>query len=293
MEKTKPMLATEAILGQITYPKLASPKYNGCRAIHKGEFLARSLKKFPNAYVNKLFDRPEYAGLDGEVIVGDPCHPNVFVATGSGVGSMGGEPDVVWYVFDHFQYPYLTYHQRLNVARAAVEKLNDPRVKMIEQRMVMGDEEADAYMKHCVARGFEGIVLRDPEEQYVYNGRTQGFQRLCPWLRSEAVIFEVVEGMTNNNPVKISELGYQKRSTHKANKVPNGKAGALRCKDLKTGLEVSIATSTDEECKWFWENREEVKGWIVKYKFREPVKIGGLPRFPQYEGVRKPFDMGE
>ena len=69
----KPMLAAKTDGKGLSYPLLASPKLDEVRAlIINGVVMSRSFKPIPNAHVQELFGRPEYNGLDGELIVGSP-----------------------------------------------------------------------------------------------------------------------------------------------------------------------------------------------------------------------------
>ena len=89
------MLAAKTDGKGLSYPLLASPKLDGVRAlIINGIVMSRSFKPIPNAHVQELFGRPEYNGLDGELIVGAPTDKDVYRNTTSGVMSQAGEPDV-------------------------------------------------------------------------------------------------------------------------------------------------------------------------------------------------------
>ena len=93
----KCMLATDADLGKLRFPLLASAKLDGVRAVvRNGVVYSRSNKPIPNAYVQKLFSRFEH--FDGELIVGDPTSKTCYRDTISGVMSFEGKPEVR---FDH------------------------------------------------------------------------------------------------------------------------------------------------------------------------------------------------
>ena len=70
--KVKPMLAVDADIENIKYPVLCSDKLDGIRCIIlNGVAYSRSLKPIRNKYVQDLFGREEFNGLDGELVVGD------------------------------------------------------------------------------------------------------------------------------------------------------------------------------------------------------------------------------
>src|SRR3972149_596598 len=89
----------------IPFPMLLSPKLDGIRClVIDGVAVGRSLKPIPNKYVQLLFGRREFNGLDGELIVDSPIAKEVFQVTSSGVMSIEGQPKVKFYVFDDFSH---------------------------------------------------------------------------------------------------------------------------------------------------------------------------------------------
>ena len=132
----KPMLAIAASIEDVTYPIWVGVKYDGIRAlVVNGVVLSRSLKPIPNAYVQKLFGKPEYNGLDGELILGDIYAPDVFRKTTSAVMSDDGEEDVKFHVFDSFLNPELDYEGRVK----GLSDLFDGDPNLIDARSVLID----------------------------------------------------------------------------------------------------------------------------------------------------------
>jgi len=100
MKQFKPMLASECTdLHKLQLPVYISRKLDGIRTLSTDQFVSRSLKPIRNKYIQSLF-KPEFYGLDGELIVGDPGAKNVFQVSSSGIMSSDGEPDAKYYVFD-------------------------------------------------------------------------------------------------------------------------------------------------------------------------------------------------
>lgn len=289
-----PMLAAEGVLGAIPYPIIAMPKLNGVRGlVQQGVMMPRSLKKMRNVFTAKRFGLPALSNMDGELVVGDFADEEVFVISTSGVGSVEGEPGVRWYVFDFF-HPTLSYIHRLELRDRAIAEANHPHVIPVPWKMLTSDEELVAYSDWALSQGYEGLVLRDPKAKYKQGRSTAkeaGFMRYCAWLKSEARILEIHEGEVNNNPSVANELGFAKKSSHKANKVGSGMAGAFTVKDLKTGIEFNVPVPSVELQKAVWADKEGYIGRIVHYYFKPPVKIGGKPRFPQHKGFREAWDM--
>jgi len=297
------MLAAEYVVGAWDYGMsslIASPKLNGVRGLGHERLMARSLKPIPNKYCQKLFGNESCYGLDGELVVGKFDDEDVFVLSTSGVMSHEGMPEVLWHVFDAWAIP-LPFAERIEALQEHLECLGHPQIVRVPHKVINSDEELVVFADECLSLGYEGLVLRDPKAMYKHGRSTSlegGFMRFCPWLRSEAIILEVLEGETNTNVAQTNELGRTFRSNHKAGMVKTGTAGALRVRDMKTGLESKIPTTTDALCKWFWGNKDKVIGEIVKYKFKPPVKKGGLPRFSQMDSsympsFRDPLDMSE
>lgn len=298
-----PILAAEGVLGQITYGKagkIVMPKLNGVRGVNQGGIIMpRSLKKLRNEHTRKLFSYDSLTNLDGELVVGDFADEEVFVISTSGVGSIGGQPDVKWHVFDYY-HPTASYHDRLKMRDEVVREAGHPDVILVPWEVVYSDEELHAYACKCLALGYEGIVIRCPLAKYKTGRSTdkeQYFMRYCPWMKGEATILAVHEGQINNNESVVNELGFKKKSSHKANKVGSGQAGAFTAKDLKTGIEFNMPVPSDKLQKEVWANPEKFIGKLAHYNFKPAVKIGGKPRFPQLDqahsfiGIREPWDM--
>lgn len=293
----KPMLAAEAVKGNINYGKngmVALPKLNGVRGANQaGSMYARSLKPIPNNFTRELFFGPEYANLEGELVVGAFDDEEVFSASTSGVMTLAGKPEVMWHVFDVY-HPTMAFIDRLKLAHRIVEDVQHPNMAAVPFRVIHSDDELQIYADEALRQGYEGLVLRDPNATYKEGRSTAlegGFMRFCPWLRSEAIILGIVERMENKNPANKNELGRLMRSSHKANMVGLGRAGAAQCRDLGTGIEFSMTIPTDKLQKIVWDNPEGFLQKPVKYKFKPPVIKNGKPRFPQWEGLRADEDM--
>ena len=155
-------------------------------------------------------------------------------------------------------------------------------------------KELQAYEQYCLNLGYEGVILRDPNSMYKHGRSTAkegGLLKVKRFEDGEAGILAVEEQMHNGNEATTNELGRTQRSSHKENKVPMGKLGALVCKDLVTGIQFSIGTGfTDKLRKDMWAHRDTLIGATVKYKsFKIGVK--DAPRHPVFLGMRDVDDM--
>ena len=92
LELKRPMLAApapESHLRAMAYPVLASAKLDGVRALcirRNGvpRLVSRKLIDIPNPYVQSLFAKEEFVGLDGELCVGNWTDKNLMQQTTSG-----------------------------------------------------------------------------------------------------------------------------------------------------------------------------------------------------------------
>lgn len=296
VELTRPMLAAPTKPGdwpKIKFPVLASPKIDGIRAICvDGVLMSRSMKPIPNEFTQRLFGRPEFNGLDGELVVGSPTDPNCMQNTSSGVMSRDGSPDVSWHVFDRYDIVAPFGARYLNVKQAthgiyAVELVPHCMPNTIEELMAV-----DGYH---VGLGYEGTMVRSIEGPYKQGRSTvkEGYLlKIKRFEDGEAEVTGVKELMHNANEATLDERGYTKRSTHKDGKVGAGVLGALECKDVITGEDFDMGTGfTLEQRKNLWEGRQYLIGKIVHYR-HFPYGRKDAPRFPTFVCFREHMDMG-
>ena len=281
----KPMLACEVDLPQLKFPVLASPKLDGVRAIIRdGVVLSRSLKPIPNRHVQLMFGRPELEGLDGELVLGDPTHPKAYRRTVSAVMSLEGEPDVDFHVFDRWDrdYPYnevaLSYGLTIPVCSKLIHNM----------------EKLEEYEVAQLERGYEGVMLRDPQSPYKFGRSTakEGYLlKLKRFADAEATIIGFKELMINTNEPICNECGYTERSTRQAGLIPADTLGSLIVRDIHSGMEFRIGTGfTAAERQKFWNLRAVLRGVLVKYIYF-PTGSKEKPRFPIFLGFRHPIDL--
>ena len=293
--KFKPMLAEKILdLTALNFPRLASPKLDGIRAvIIDGVVMSRSLKPIPNAYVQKLFGKSELNGLDGELILGDPCSRNVFRDTTSAVMSRDGEPPVTYYVFDNFTVASESFSERHKAVYAIVRNCV-PLCEIVPQIPVANLAELEALETKFLEAGYEGVMLRLPEAPYKFGRSTvkQGhLLKLKRFMDSEAEIIGFEEQMHNTNEATRDALGRIERSSHKAGMEGKGTLGAIQVRDIKSGIEFDIGTGFDDSMRSIiWAAKEQYLGLLVKYKYF-PTGSKDKPRFPVFLGFRYLLDM--
>ncbi len=295
MPNLKPMLAAKGLtdLDSVRYPVLASYKLDGIRCmIVNGEAVSRTLKPIRNYHIQGLLGRPQYSGLDGEIIVGSPTDKRCMQNTTSGVMSANGYPDFHFYAFDRWDSDDSFIHRRSLIA--AYHRFPDYIVPHVHEH-ILNAEELAAYEKLALRAGYEGVVLRDPAGLYKFGRATLregGMTALKRFKDAEAIIVGVEELYSNANEATINALGHTERSSHQENKIPMGTLGALICQPL-TGFSstFNIGTGFDASTRdIFWRNRGALIGRIAKFKYFE-VGTKDRPRHPVFLGLRDPEDM--
>lgn len=289
------MLAAPTDGRNLRFPLLLSPKLDGIRClIINGVAVSRSLKPIPNKYVQRLFGRPEFNGLDGELIVGSAVDSMAFNQTSSGVMAADGEPEVTFWVFDDFTETG-GFARRLHTARRRVQALSRRyRVSPVDHHEVHDEARLLHLEEHYVSLGYEGVMLRHPDGLYKHGRSTakEGWLlKLKRFEDGEARVVGFTELMHNANEAKLNELGHLERSSHKAGKVGKQTLGALTVKDLKTGVEFEIGTGfTASQRQELWNVGDNLLGRVVKYK-SQPTGVKDKPRFPVFLGFRDPRDL--
>lgn len=298
MSEFKPMLSGKPKLDKdgkmiLNFPVLASAKLDGIRAsVIDGKLRTRTLKEVQNRHVFELLSKPEYEGLDGELIVGSPTAEDVYRTTVSGVMSRDGEPEFVYWVFDlhNLDLPYDARYERL------VDKLLPESTRVLPQRQINSLEELESFEADMLAKGYEGVIVRDPKALYKYGRATATKGELLKVKRfsdSEAVILSVHEEMFNGNEATTNALGRTERSSHKENKTGKARMGFLQVRDIHTGVKFSVGTGFDDDDRaWFWDPANRPDGMYIKYKFFA-IGVKEKPRHPVYQGLRDPTDLPE
>lgn len=269
-----------------------SPKIDGIRArVFDGIVRSNTFKPIPNKYVQHMFGKTKYNGLDGELIVGHMTADDVYHRTYSGVMSAVGEPDVVFHTFDRTDMPLVTYRDRHS------NLVTDERVDIVPHIWLRNVDHLLEYEEGLLEQGYEGVMGRaytGPKSCYKFGRSTEREQTLLRLKRfhdGEAVILDFKEEMKNNNEQIANGVGTLKRSTHKENLVGKGALGAFIVRELVTGEVFSVGGGISRANReLYWRMREGLRGMIITYKsFRIGVK--DAPRFGTWKGFRDPMDI--
>lgn len=298
----KPHLACDAVWSKIVFPCIYMPKIDGVRAVHfTGRFTTRTLKPFAN--VNLMyFDSSFFAGLDGELAISSETSSSLCRDTTSAVTTINGPSaqQFTWHLFDYIT-PLTaskSYRHRHDDLRARVMNINNHTslgLVVIDYKIAYNREQLEEAHAEHIAKGYEGTIVRALNGAHK-NGRctpSEGaYLRIKDFVEEEAIVLALNEGFENNNTPNTNFLGYTVRSAHKENKVPNGMVGSLLCKDIKTGIEITVSAGamTHSERQFFLQNPKSIVGKAIKYKCM-PFGKKDLPRFPTFVCIRPAVDI--
>lgn len=305
----KPMLSADISdnLDKLVYPVYVSAKLDGIRCIIKdGRPVTRTLKPIPNRFVQNYLSSSLFQQLDGELIVGEANDKNVMQKTTSGCMSFDGEPDFTFWVFDFYTELDYKYSKRLDMLRegftatfnSELARLQTyPRLILLNQKLITNEQELLTFEQECLANGYEGVMLRNPNGLYKFGRSTvkEGYLlKLKRFQDSEALVIGAEELMHNANEATVDNLGHTKRSSQQSGKVPGDTLGALLVRDIATGIEFSIGTGFTAQQRdelWQLHRAGALVGKFAKYK-HFPSGVKQAPRFPVFLGFRSLIDFG-
>lgn len=305
-----------ADLSSLRYPILASEKIDGWRALvvdidwardnipcaakHQHYFdraehaivLSASLKPISNWSVQRRLDRNDLIGCDGELIASEQ-----FNQTSSALASHDGVPAFAFCIFDLFNKPNDPFRSRLLKLQLKDLPLGDynTEFRVHPHEQLLDSMDLTEFLDHLPLNA-EGAVTRNPLGLYKFGRATlkqQDMLKIKPFTDAEAVVIGVEELLHNENDSEINQLGLQRRSHHKAGRIPSGKLGALRCRSLNpdgtidlVAPEFKIGTGfTDADRCLLWLQRTELYNRIVKFKSMRHGELNA-PRHPVFLGFR-------
>jgi DNA ligase-1 len=293
MSDFKPMLAGKFDPEKIKLPVYVSPKLDGIRCcIHQGQALSRSLKPIPNKHVFGALSAVHLEGLDGELIVGDPCAHDVYRQTNSAVMSFEGAPEFKYFVFDNFQSSG-GFEKRNEIARQMALEL-PTMIEWLPQHLATSLDQVYSFEESFLSSGYEGIIVRSLDGPYKYGRSTTNEGWLLKkknFMDGEARIIGFQELMHNRNEAFSNELGHTARSKASEGLEKSGVLGAFICVDLESDVQFNLGSGMDLRLREeVFKNQERYIGKIVKFKsFKIGVKTA--PRHPIFLGFRDSRDM--
>lgn len=154
------------------------------------------------------------------------------------------------------------------ISTALPEQLRVPRI------LATQESEAVAFYTDAVARGFEGVVIKNPEAPYAAGRRDSGWVKVKPRHTMDLVVIAVERGHGRRQGL-LSNLH-------------------LAARDDRTGELVMLGKTfkglTDELLRWQTERFTELQtaddGWVITVRPEQVVEIAfdGVQRSPRYPG---------
>jgi DNA ligase-1 len=207
----------------------------------------------------------------------------------------------------------LPYRERLHLLHRRIEELKleaphlHPHLRRIPWVWINNIDELDEYDALNLASGCEGTILRDPNAAHKEgrSGKKPILWRIKRFADFEFRVHTIIEGDANLNEAQVNELGNQFRSSHQANKVPNGMVGAMLgtvigvVTDPSTGevlfnegdeVRVGAGRLSHVQRKHYFDNQDDFKSRIHKGKFF-PKGIKDKLRFPTWQTFRDAADI--
>ena len=284
-------------LSRLRFPLYASPKIDGFRCILGAHPMTSRLSPFPNRHFHRTASGllPEGHMLDGEIVCGSRRGEGVLGRTSSGLTTETGEPDWTLWVFDK-PGTDMGWDHRFTQAEKMVDYLEHQRIRILRHTFIEHPDDLEAYIERMLGRGYEGVMVRDPQGPYKEGKATirQGWLlKIKPFEDFEARVTGYFEEMENTNEAKREATGKLKRSSAKAGKVPKGTLGGFTGIELKTGVEVRVGGGfTAAQRKAFWARRDELveAGAIMKCK-KQKMGQKDKPRHPNFICFRPEWDI--
>ena len=272
----------------LSYPVLVSVKLDGIRClVIDGVAYSRNMKPIKNEHVQACIGKPEYNGLDGELIVGHVFAKDCYRKTNSGVMSKDGTPDFTYHVFDRWDMGDAPYLDRFNALATL------PFVAVVIQVQVDTEDVLLALEQGLLEKGAEGVMVRSLDGIYK-NGRSTAKDGILGKLKrfsdAEYKVVGFQERMHNGNAATVNALGYTDRSSHKENLVGRNDLGALVL-ETEDGQRFNCGTGFDDAIRAeIWSNQDAYLGRMAKVK-SFLIGVKDLPRFPVFISLRDEDDM--
>lgn len=304
MTDFKPMLAKDGDPATLTYPVIVQAKLDGIRAaVVNGKLVSRTLKPIPNAEIRSTLERPEFEGLDGEILVGSPTADDAYRRTASFVMAPNktGEP-WTFYAFDVWSAGDASFTERYLDLCSAYDPTGArgwDRIKLVKCGTAHDAEELERYETSLIAEGHEGVIVRIPDAPYKFgrSGKKGPLLKVKRFIDFEAEIVGVYEEMHNANEAQTNALGRTERSTKKAGLVGKGTLGGFIVRAINgpaEGVEFKVGTGFDAAQRadlWELAHRgqkgplDTLNGQIIKVK-SFPIGVKDKPRHPVFLGFR-------
>lgn len=272
---TKPMLAKsyEKDGHKIQYPAFIQPKLDGFRCVavkHEGHvtLYLRSgdvIDTVPhiNRALNALMTNGDV--LDGELYK----HGIPFDQLSGDLRAQDGRNTsyVEYHIYDHpivlNDRDYKQHERFIQLRQYRDNNMLIAPLAYVDTWAVYNEERMLAGLEYYLAKGYEGVMVRDMHGLYGFGKRSDSLQKVKKFYEEEYRIIDIIEGK-----------GKLK-----------GHVGSFVC-DLGNGKTVKAKMGGDQaELKRMFENPDTCIGHMLTVKFQEKTK-NGIPRFPVGKALR-------
>ncbi len=295
------MLAKQGNPSDIKYPVAIQHKLDGIRAmVVDGKLLSRTLKPIPNLQIRAALAGPEFEGLDGELIVGDPTAAGCMQRTSSFVMAPNktGEP-WTFYVFDKWDEPgfFQSRHREVAGRVARYSGFGCPLISL-SYSIANSASELGTLEAAAVEGGHEGIIIRALDAPYKFgrSGKFGPLLKIKRFIDFEAEVIGVYEEMYNSNTATTNALGRTERSTKKEGMIGKATLGGLILRAVNgphAGQEFRCGSGfSKEQREELWLASDFYLGQYAKIK-SFPIGVKDAPRFPVFLGWRDKRDFDE
>lgn len=260
---------------KIVFPALAQPKLDGHRCIAQnddGEFSLWSRTRKPITgvpHIAKALEGINYPYLDGELYNHD--YKENFEELTSFIRQE--EPKVGYEVVEYHVYDIpdetLTNLERAKILKELTLRFENTPIRIVETVVVRDEDELYKYLDDCLARGYEGCMVRNMDGKYQFK-RSYDLQKLKKFDDDEFRIIDVKVGTKGSMAGKAVFVCTKYRDEQP---LPDGET--FDCK-LRGNM---------DELQKYAENPTLVVGKILTVKYQGYTKYG-KPRFPVGERFR-------
>lgn len=284
---------------KLTFPVLATPKLDGIRCLMiNGKAVSRKFKSIPNDYIRQTLEMTcNSMQLDGEIMI----EGRAFDDLSGDVRRKAGRPNFYYAVFDKINGSPNGLKEPYAMRMVSLELAVLPSCcRKIMPVSIANVGALHIYELDCLAKGYEGVMVRSPKSPYKCGRSTENEGYLLKIKRfedDEAVIVGYEEEMQNNNVATRDAFGRTERSSHQENLVGKGTLGKLTGRNKKWPKDFGIGTGYTAKLRdEIWAIRDELvlKHALVKFK-HQPPPVGAppddRPRFPVFLGFRDDWDL--
>jgi len=252
---------------KIQYSCFVQPKLDGSRMLFDGKkgWSRKGKLYIPEVIKHLQFDTGGYI-VDGECML--PQQDHTFQTSMSAIKKFDPElsPQLQYHVFDIVD-PKSPFETRLSRLTELFQAENIPNnVHMVKTYLCNNEDEVAGWLAKALAKGYEGLILRNADALYAVGQRSVGLQKLKEFIDAEFEITGCVDG-------KGREAG----------------AIIYTCKTESGGEFTVRPEGSVESRKELWQQWKSKKwtpvGQMLTVRMQE-YSDSGIPRFPVGVSIR-------